>query len=396
MRILIVTSRYPYPTWRGNQVRTAEWLEALQDHELVLMSPSNQGLRDDPRLARLGVRLRSYSTGMVQRPLAIAASQVSGHPIQEGLYATGSGRRAVERELRDWRPDLVVVQMVRCAWAGDVVQRLETETPVLFDAIDAMGLHFERAAQSVPWALRGIYRREAARCRARETALARCAALTTAVSARDLRAIATNRALVVPVAARESPAATPSERAPAVLLSGNLGYRPTVEGAEWFAREVWPEVRRQVPGAIWTLAGARPAPSVRRLSRIEGVFVHPNVPDLAPYLGAAAVAIAPMATGSGVPMKVLEAWAAGVPVVGHPWMAGGVESEARAAMVVAESAEEWRCALISLLSDREKARKRIALGREAWRRWYHPEAVARLIRRAVEIAAEQENLTPAV
>jgi len=70
-----------------------------------------------------------------------------------------------------------------------------------------------------------------------------------------------------------------------------------------------------VPEARWVLAGARPPRAVRRLAALPGVEVHPDVPDLDPYLAAATVAVAPMPTGSGVPMKVLEAWAAGIPVV---------------------------------------------------------------------------------
>ena len=391
MRILIVTSRFPFPPWRGNQVRTAEWLEALGDHQRLLICPPPRDSGDRPRLADLGVGLRHYSVGLAQRAAALPVSVASGLPIQEGLYATNSGRRAVARTLEQWQPDLVVVQMVRCGWAGDVVRRSERGTPVLFDAIDAMGLHFQRASEAVPAALRGIYRREAARCRSREATLAGRAALTTAVSARDLRALEPSRGLVVPVAARELPAGPVGDRAPMVLLSGNLGYRPTVDGAVWFAREVWPEVRRQVPTATWTLVGARPASAVRRLSRLEGVSLRANVPDLAPYLGTAAVAIAPMSSGSGVPMKVLEAWAAGVPVVGHPWMAGGVEAEARGAVVAAESADQWRLALIDLLTHREHAEELAARGRAAWRRWYHPERVADLIRRAVRSAVDSTD-----
>ncbi len=391
MRILIVTSRFPFPPWRGNQVRTAEWLAALGDHERLLICPTPRGSGDRPRLADSGVGLRHYSVGPAQRVAALPVSVASGLPIQEGLYATNSGRRAVARTLEQWQPDLVVVQMVRCGWAGDVVRRLDRGTPVLFDAIDAMGLHFQRASEAVPAVLRGIYRREAARCRSREAILAGRAALTTAVSARDLRALEPNRGLVVPVAAREVPADPAGDRAPVVLLSGNLGYRPTVDGAVWFAREVWPEVRRQVPTATWTLVGARPASAVRRLSRLEGVSLRANVPDLAPYLGAAAVAIAPMSSGSGVPMKVLEAWAAGVPAVGHPWMAGGVAAEARSAMVVAESADQWRSALIDLLTNREHAGALAARGRAAWQRWYHPERVADLIRQAARSAVDSTD-----
>jgi glycosyltransferase involved in cell wall biosynthesis len=215
--------------------------------------------------------------------------------------------------------------------------------------------------------------------------------MTTAVSERDLEALGASRSLVVPVAARELPATSAPKSPPRVLLSGNLGYRPTAEGATWFAREVWPAVRERVPGAVWTLAGARPAAAVRRLAAIEGVEIRADPPDLSSHLASAAVAIAPMASGSGVPMKVLEAWAAGVPAVVHPWTAAGLAAEARTAVEIADSPEQWRAAVIGLMTDPDRAERLARLGREVWRRCYHPETVAASIRRAVCLATGEAD-----
>jgi glycosyltransferase involved in cell wall biosynthesis len=386
VRILLVTSRFPLPPWRGNQVRTVEWLEALAGHDRMLVCPKPGAGGEGDRLTEMGVRTRWLGSTALQRGLAVARSIPSDRPFQEGLYATTSGRRAVVEAVADWRPDLVVIQMVRCGWARDAIESSGVRVPVLFDAIDCMGLHFERASASAPRLLRWFYRLEAARCRRRERELVRSAALTTAVSERDLEALRATRSLVVPVAARELPVTPARDRPPRVLLSGNLGYRPTVDGALWFAREVWPAVRESVPGALWTLAGARPAPAVRRLAALDGAELRANPPDLAGHLASAAVAIAPMASGSGVPMKVLEAWAAGVPVVGHPWTAAGLAAGARNAVEIAESAEQWRAAVVGLLTDPDRSAEMAERGRDAWRRWYHPERVAASIRRAVREA----------
>jgi glycosyltransferase involved in cell wall biosynthesis len=386
VRILLVTSRFPLPPWRGNQVRTVEWLEALADHERLLLCPAPGAEREGDRLTEKGVGARWLGSTALQRALAVARSIPSGRPLQEGLYATASGRRAVAEAVADWCPDLVVIQMVRCGWARDALENSGASASVLFDAIDCMGLHFERAAASAPRLLRWFYRLEAGRCRRRERELVRSSALTTAVSERDLEALRATRSLVVPVAARELPVTPVRDRPPRVLLSGNLGYRPTVDGALWFAREVWPAVREAVPDARWTLAGARPAPAVRRLAGLDGVEVRANPSDLASHLASAAVAIAPMASGSGVPMKVLEAWAAGVPVVGHPWTAAGLAAGARNAVEIAESAEQWRAAVVGLLADPRRSSEMAKRGRDAWRRWYHPERVAASIRCAVREA----------
>ncbi len=386
--VVLVTSRFPWPPRRGNQVRTLEWLEALGGCDPVLLAPhpGDPGLLREPA-RRTGVRVTTFHAGPVASALGAAWAIPSGRPVQEGLFHLPSARRALAALLRERRPALVVVQMVRCFWALEVLRREAPGVPVLFDAIDAMGLHFWRAAVTRRGPLGLAFRWEARRCRALERRMAGEAAVTVAVARRDLEALGApaGRGRVVPVAARERPPAEPGS-ARTVLLSGNLGYRPTVEGALWFASDVWPVVRRRVPGARWVLAGARPPRPVRRLAELPGVEVHADVPDLGPFLASARVAVAPMDSGSGVPMKVLEAWAAGVPVVARRWAAGGLVDGAGEAMVVADDPAEWAGGLARLLTDADEARRLGTAGRRLWEENYRPERVSEGIREAVEAA----------
>ena len=387
MKVLIVTSRFPLPARRGNQVRTVEWLRALAAEEVALVCPRPALPGERHRLDCDRLALWTHGSGPGGKGAAIVAAALSGRPVQEGLYATGSARQALSSALREQRPDVAVVQMVRCGWAMDQLGREAPELPVLFDAIDSMGLHFERAAQLArPW-LRPLLRAEAGRCRRRERELAGRAALAIAVSARDLDELSASDGRVVPVSGRIVATEAGGRTQPRVLLSGNLGYRPTVRAALWFANEVWPRVASSVPQARWVLAGARPAAAVRRLGRLPGIEVHADVDDLGPYLAAATIAIAPMASGSGVPMKVLEAWAAGLPVVAHPWSAAGLPADARDALAVADGADEWHRAVTRLLTEPSAAAGLAERGRELWRRDYHPERVDEALRAALAAVA---------
>jgi glycosyltransferase involved in cell wall biosynthesis len=397
MRVLLITSRFPVPRRRGNQVRTGEWLAALRDCQLGLVAPAprRRATLTDPSLHRVTTFL--YPPGLLAPPLGAVAALLRRRPVQEGLYATAAAHRALRRALADGPWDVVVVQMVRCAWAVEVLASAAPQVPVLFDAIDAMSLHYRRSGCDFPLWLRPLVSLEAVRCRRREQWLVDRACVTTAVAGRDLAALGCppEQGRVVPVAGQELTGATEPSREPIVLLSGNLGYRPTVSGALWFSREVLPDRRAAIPGVRWRLAGARPVAAIRRLARQDGIEVHADVDDLAPFLAGAAVAIAPMSTGSGVPMKVLEAWAAGLPVVAAPWAAAGLQSDAGEGLIVAESAGEWVAALTHLLEDRSHALAVARRGRAIWDRWYRPDQVEQMIRDAVNAARKHQGGTAA-
>lgn len=385
MRLLLVTSRFPLPPWRGNQVRTIQWLEALAEHHVEVVCPAGEQNQD---LSGLSAAVHTYDVGRVPQVMGVFSAGVRGLPFQEGLYDVPAAARALGAALEKAPWDLVVVQMVRCGWAADLLTSRAPDVPILFDAIDCMGLHFERGGEQFPMLLRPLVALEARRCARREAALARRVELTVAVSQRDLDAIGVEegKGLVVPVAGREPAApASPAQR-PTVLLSGNLGYRPTAEAAAWFAVEVWPKIRAAVPEARWVVAGARPAESVRALGRLQGVEVHADVPDLGVHLSEAHVAVAPMAAGSGVPMKVLEAWAAGVPVVAHPWTAAGLVDGTENAVRSAETSEQWAEEIVRLLNDTTMSAELGRRGRAAWSQHYSPSGVAEGIREAVEKA----------
>lgn len=378
MSILLVTTRYPAPPRRGQQVRTMEWVAALEGRQLTVVSP-HPGAGADPLPS--GVRHVGHDMTPAATVRSLVAGASSGRPLQEALYASKPAREAVRSACRDWAPEIVVVQMVRCGWAVDLVRRMCPEARVVFDAVDSMALHFSRRAASSSWPRNWVEWFEATRCGRRETALAGAADAAVAVSSRDLERLrAGDRGHVIPVAGRPSGCERSPHRHPTVLLSGNLGYRPTVAAATAFAERVWPELRQRVPSARWVLAGARPARAIENLARRPGIEVHGDVPDLAPFLAEAWVAVAPMATGSGVPMKVLEAWAAGVPVVAHPYAAEGLFDGGHGAVRTAATPAEWIDAVASLIDDDEQRRSLASKGRGQWRRHYSPEVVAGAIR----------------
>jgi sugar transferase (PEP-CTERM/EpsH1 system associated) len=134
-----------------------------------------------------------------------------------------------------------------------------------------------------------------------------------------------------------------------VVFTGAMDYWANVDAVTWFAREVFPEVRRREPAARFYIVGARPTSAVLQLARLPGVAVTGAVHDIRPYLAHARVAVAPLRIARGVQNKVLEAMAMAKPVVVTPQALDGIVCEAGKEVVMAADAEEFAEQVCGLL-----------------------------------------------
>jgi polysaccharide biosynthesis protein PslH len=135
-----------------------------------------------------------------------------------------------------------------------------------------------------------------------------------------------------------------------VLFVGGYLHPPNVEAAQWLAREVWPQVRAVRPEARLVLAGRDPPAVVRTLAG-PGIEVPGTLAELAPLYEQAGVVAAAAFWGGGVRIKILEALAAGLPVVATPPAAAGLALEHGHNALLANDAASFAGAVVQLLGD---------------------------------------------
>ena len=173
------------------------------------------------------------------------------------------------------------------------------------------------------------------------------------------------------------PAADPARQAAGTMLFvGAFHHPPNRDAAIWLAREILPAILERAPGARLRIVGSGPPPEVRELAG-PAVEVVADAPSVLPHTEEAAVVMAPVRTGGGMRMKVLQAMAAGKAVVTTPRGTEGYTGFGEEPpLAVGESAAEIAAATAALLEDGER---RLALGeqaREFARRHHRPEAWA--------------------
>lgn len=101
-----------------------------------------------------------------------------------------------------------------------------------------------------------------------------------------------------------------------LLYLGAMDASHNIDAVRFFAIEILPRLQQQYPDTVFRIVGTRPAPAVQELAARSGVIVTGQVDSIAQELHQATVCVIPLRTGFGIKNKTLEAMAAGVPVVG--------------------------------------------------------------------------------
>jgi sugar transferase (PEP-CTERM/EpsH1 system associated) len=133
-----------------------------------------------------------------------------------------------------------------------------------------------------------------------------------------------------------------------VLFVGSMDYHANIDAAVNFARSRWPTIHSHHPGLKLTIVGRNPSAEVRSLASLPDVEVTGTVEDVRPYYREAAAAIVPLRVGGGSRLKILEAMAAGVPVISTRRGAEGLDVADGRNIILAETAEEFSRAIADL------------------------------------------------
>jgi polysaccharide biosynthesis protein PslH len=371
------------------------------EHQVTLLTPRPAPGLDALQPSGACAEIVTYRPGA---GWGLAGAALRGQPLQSGLFQSADLRRALRRLAP--QADLAVLQLVRlAAHRGDL-----GDTPVVVDLIDDLALNFtRRAAVDRIW-LRPLWAREAGRLLRAERRLAQRAAgvllvcdrdrheLARHLSAADSARIATVGLIVEPapgdpILADRFPPTTPAAAAPngdptraesragsdgvlagaagglpRLVFTGNLGYFVNADAISWWLREIWPALAARHSRLCLQVAGDRPAPAVRRAiagagSAAARISLIESAPDLRRVLAGATAALAPMRCGSGIPIKILEAWAAGVPVVASSWAAAGTTGVPGEDFAIADTPQAWLDSVSRLLDDPAQGRQLARNGR---------------------------------
>jgi len=172
---------------------------------------------------------------------------------------------------------------------------------------------------------------------------------------------------------------------------GRLDFGPNIQALEWFCHKVWPELRQQVPPAQFTIYGFQPTPPVQALTRLPGVRLIPDLPDLRDEIAHSQVVVLPFVSGGGINNKLLEAASMGKAIVCSPRTSQGLRRVAGLPFLQASRPGEWIKAIRSLWSDPDR-RQHLGAGARQWVLAAHSwEAAAQIAIEGLERSLGESN-----
>lgn len=138
-----------------------------------------------------------------------------------------------------------------------------------------------------------------------------------------------------------------------LIFTGVMNYAPNEDAALYFAKDIFPLVKRSFPNVEFWVVGSGPSAAIQSLACQPGVHVTGRVDDVRPFLQSANIFVSPLRYGAGIKNKVLAAMAMGKPIVATPVSLEGIEVRPGVEVLVADGAQDFAKQIASLLADKK-------------------------------------------
>jgi polysaccharide biosynthesis protein PslH len=355
MKLLYLCQRIPYPPDRGDRIPVFHHLKHLRkEHEVVVGSLAHPGTRSNAETLEkeLGIKVIAPHHSTLRRTREMIFAFVQGKPLSLGYFRNPALQSQVDLEFSKDKFDAIIV------FSGSMAQYVEQykHIPRIMHFCDVDSQKWKSMAESSHGLMRWIYGRESKILLEYERRIAAEFSVSCVVSQNEAD-LFREHIPGIPVHVIENGvdveyfAAVPRRsEGLQIVFVGVMDYAPNVDAVSFFVDQVWEKIHTMHPHARFIIVGSRPSKKVRNLAQIPGVEVTGYVHDIRSYLASATISIAPLAIARGVQNKILEAMAAGVPVLTTPEVVRGLPAGADRHVFTAErEAEAFSSASLELL-----------------------------------------------
>ncbi len=380
LNILIVATKSPWPPMDGGRVVILETIDALTaaGHRVTLVTPSEPGADNDEIHRRLSERCRAELVPAKLRSTRnlLLTSLLKRRPVTVVRHELKPVRRRVAELVAGGSFDVVQAEQVQAISQAEPATR--KGIPLVYRAHNVESSLWTFAAGFGRPLTSALLRREARRLTLWERDTIRRAAATVVLTDLDLdpmRQAVGDGPLIekvpVPYPSELPSGETPLEGRPAVVTLASQAWLPSRQTARQIAETWWPVVRQRLPEAVLHVFGGGAWEE-----DWDGVRIHPPPEESIQVFAGGAVVAIPTRHPTGIPVKGLEAWARGLPLLVSSESARALEGSDEVDLAVADGPEAFAATLARLADDGELCGRLVDGGRKRLRSHHDPKLIA--------------------
>ncbi len=376
MKILFAANRFPYPPYRGDKLKIYNLaLQLSQRHELHLLTflENENDVEHLPLLKKIFKEIHLVKLSKTQSYTNCLKGIFSNKPLQICYFASAEMQQKVNELTQQHQFDVVHIQHIRMAqfWQH------KTDVQRILDLPDAFSLYWKRRLEKQSGIKKLLNKIEYNRLLQYENVLNDFDKVLVC-SKEDKEYLEQVQQIakvdILPNGVdTEIFAGKPHNYSlnKTILFTGNMDYAPNVDAVLYFTKEIFPEIKKEIPKAKFVIAGQRPVKKVLDLAT-EDIDVTGFVKNLAEVYLSASIVVAPLRFGAGTQNKVLEAMSMGVPVVSHNIGFAGLNIHQGQGVFMMEDKHTFTVKCIELLMSENlrkstgEAGKQIIVERYSW------------------------------
>jgi len=393
MRLLLVSSWFPFPPDNGSKLRAYNILRELSKHHtLTLLSFAEPHEAAPEHLEPLN-------------EICETVTIVRGHPFKHGRLGLAGLLSEMPRSFVQTYSAEMKACVDRALPGHDLAIGLEVGSALYLRDIHAVPRVFEGAEVTWLRARRDLEQDLARRFRLMLTwrkysrfirNMVASFERTTVVSDVEREAFIRMgcdpaRVSVVPngvAGADAAPATSPETRLPRLIYPGAMTYSANHDAVRMFLTSIWPLIRRARPTLSFWVTGSTTGVDMRSLPAGEGVTFTGHVADVKQLVAESAACVVPLRTGGGTRLKILEAMDLGTPVVSTSKGAEGLAVTPDRDILIADRPEEFAGQVLRLLDDPGLADRLSRNGRDLVQRLHTWDTIGRQLEKVIQEAVE--------
>lgn len=380
MNILQITPRLPSPPNDGGAVYvfyTTKYLSQLGEDVQIASFISNKHEQNKnlveqyARIYAIDGEFRPYSFGAILKSILTRKPITVQHRMIAAIMDKALNKITVT-------PDIILLEGLQTAAFIDILRTKFGETPIVLRQVNVEHLLLERNSKSTsnPF-LKAFYFDQARLMKRFELKAMQNADSVTAITEYDKdiykKSLPKLDCFVSPAGAETPENLTLQRKSECLLSISNWRWRPNVDGLKWFLEEVWPDLIDKYPSIQFDVAGNGLSEKFRAKYSSPNINYLGFVDDLEPLRQSSTIFIAPLFSGSGMKLKIVEGLASGLPIITTKFGAEGIEIEHNVHYREANTKQEFINEISELLNSKnirlqlEKNAKHIAKQKYSWK-----------------------------